>query len=192
MRILARFWRNVLALWLVVRFQRGGSEGVSDLKARMPNLVEDRGAYVPKTGFGLDCVGIGLVEFRLDDSVVGVESDEEVLRVSWQYFGEHIKICVGDVLKVFDRLAGACEVEAGCDVGSANDVDTKFDVIMVDLDSTDARDGLIAPPLEFVRKHVLLSARSILSDNGILALNVIPPNTSIYKTLIHEFRDVFL
>ncbi|XP_061999036.1 uncharacterized protein LOC133716343 [Rosa rugosa] len=372
---------------------KGGSEGVSDLKARIPNFVEDRGAYVPKTGFGLDCVGIGQVEFRLDDCVllhsylvpvvsfvrmdaplhcfsrveggallgflksqlsfqlVGVESDEEVLRVCRQYFGledgehievcvgnalkvidklagacevengrdgliapplefvwkhfllsirsvlcdngilsvsvvppntsfcktlihefqevfnelfeidvgngenfiliavasplmpscdcencflnkpgmaisgaylnsiknifqvvgveadeevlrvsrryfgledgEHIKICVGDVLKVFDRLAGACEVEVGRDMGSANDVDTKFDVIMVDLDSTDARDGLIAPPLEFARKHVLLSARSILSDNGILAINVIPPNTSIYKTLIHEFRDVF-
>ena len=62
---------------------------------------------------------------------------------------------------------------------------------MVDLDASDARDGLIAPPLEFVRKHVLLSARSILSDDGILAVNVIPPNASFYKKLVHEFRDVF-
>ncbi|KAM5550842.1 eEF1A lysine and N-terminal methyltransferase [Rosa sericea] len=216
---------------------------------RMPNLIQTEVRIVPKMGFGLDCVGIGQVEFRLDDSVlvhsylvpmvaslslaapyiqgrirsgvrpkalclgvgggallgflrtqlgfqvVGVEADEEVLRVSRQYFGlddgEHIKVCVGDALKVIDKLAGACEVEVGCDVGSGNDVDTKFDVIMVDLDSSDARDGLIAPPLEFVRKHILLSARSVLSDNGIIAINVIPPNTSFYKTLIHEFRDVF-
>ncbi|KAL6130292.1 PREDICTED: methyltransferase-like protein 13-like [Fragaria vesca subsp. vesca] len=216
---------------------------------RMPNLVQTEVRIVPKMGFGLDCVGIGQVEFRLDDSVLvhsylvpmvaslslaapyiegrirsgarpkalclgvgggallgflrtqlgfqveGVEADEEVLRVSRQYFGledgEHINVHVGDALEVIDKLAGACQVEEGCDVGSGNDVDTKFDVIMVDLDSSDARDGLIAPPLEFVRKHVLLSARSILSDHGILAVNVIPPNTSFYKTLIHTFEDVF-
>ncbi|XP_061995515.1 uncharacterized protein LOC133713493 [Rosa rugosa] len=216
---------------------------------RMPNLVQTEMRIVPKMGFGLDCVGIGQVEFRLDDSVlvhsylvpmvaslslaasyihgriqsgvrpkalclgvgggallgflrtqlvfqvVGVEADEEVLRVSRRYFGrddgEHIKVCVGDALEFIDKLAGAFVVEDGCDVGSGNDVDTTFDVIMVDLDSSDARDGLIAPPLEFVTKHVLLSVRSILSDNGIVAINVIPPNTSFYKTLIHGFRDVF-
>ncbi|XP_061998467.1 uncharacterized protein LOC133715822 [Rosa rugosa] len=216
---------------------------------RMPNLIQTEVRIVPKMGFGLDCVGIGQVEFRLDDSVlvhsylvpmvaslslaapyiegrirsgvrpkalclgvgggallgfmrtqlgfqvVGVEADEEVLSVSRRYFGledgEHIKVCVGDALEFIEKLAGACEVEVGCDVGRGNDVNTKFDVILVDLDSSDARDGLIAPPLEFVRKPVLLSARSILCDNGILAINVIPPNTSFYKTLVHEFRDVF-
>lgn len=227
---------------------------------RMPNLVQTEVLIIPNMGFGLDCVELGEVEFRLDNSVlvhpylvpmvaslrlaapyiegqirsglrpkalclgvgggallgflrtqlgfqvVGVEADEEVLRVSRQYFGledgEHIKVYVGDALEVIGKLAGrgngqnlsfsdAHEVEDGCDVANGNDIDTKFDVIMVDLDSSDARDGLIAPPLEFVRKHVLLSARSVLCDNGILAINVIPPNISFYKTLIHEFREVF-
>ncbi|XP_050385561.1 uncharacterized protein LOC126802070 [Argentina anserina] len=148
------------------------------------------------------CLGVGggallgFLRTQLGFQVVGVEADEEVLRVSRRYFGladhEHVKVCVGDALEFIDKLANTCcKVEEGCDLGSGNDVDAKFDVIIVDLDASDARDGLIAPPLEFARKHVLLSARSILSDDGILAVNVIPSSTSFYKTLVHEFRDVF-
>ncbi|PRQ56380.1 putative S-adenosyl-L-methionine-dependent methyltransferase [Rosa chinensis] len=94
----------------------------------MPNLVETDVRIVPKMGFGLNCVGTGQVEFRLEASVLvhPYLVSVEVLRVSRQYFGpedgEHIKVYVRDALKVVDKLAGACEVENGCDVGNGNDI----------------------------------------------------------------------
>ena len=66
------------------------------------------------------------------------------------------------------------------------------DAIKVDLDSSDATNGTSAPPLEFIRKQVLLAAKSVLCDFGILAINVISPNRSFYEKLIYEFREVFM
>lgn len=158
------------------------------------------------------CVGVGggaLVSFlrtQLDFEVVGVEMDEVVLRVARQYFGledgEFLQVSVGDAIEFLEKLArqivgknpdsfGACSLKDGNFLDNSDRVDNKFDVIMVDLDSGDARNGTSAPPLEFVRKDVLLAARLILSDFGIFVMNVIPPNRSFYDMLIQEFRDVF-
>ncbi|KAJ0101956.1 hypothetical protein Patl1_05947 [Pistacia atlantica] len=138
------------------------------------------------------CVGVGggaLVSFlrtQLCFEVVGVEKDEEVLSVARRYFGledgEYVWFHVGDAIEFIEKLA--CGVNDG-------DLDTKFDVIMVDLDSGDAKSGISAPPLEFVTRNVLLAARLVLSDFGIFVINVIPPNRSFYETLIREFREVF-
>ena len=65
------------------------------------------------------------------------------------------------------------------------------DAIKVDLDSSDATNGTSAPPLEFIRKQVLLVAKSVLCDFGIHAINVISPNRSFYKKLIYEFCEFF-
>lgn len=151
------------------------------------------------------CVGVGggaLVSFlrtQLCFEVVGIEKDEEVLRVARRYFGlengEYVRFHVGDAIEFVEKLAyqvngqnfdssGACGINDG-------DLYTKFDVIMVDLDSGDVKNGISAPPLEFVARNVLLAARLVLSDYGIFVINVIPPNRSFYETLIQEFREVF-
>ncbi|KAK2634195.1 hypothetical protein Ddye_028987 [Dipteronia dyeriana] len=158
------------------------------------------------------CVGVGggaLVSFlgtQLGFEVVGVEMDEQVLRVSRRYFGledgEFIRVCVGDAIEFIEKLAclanvqnsdslGIRGMQDGCYLNNGDGLDTKFDVVMVDLDSDDVRNGVTAPPLEFIRKNVLLAARRVLSDSGILVINVIPPSRSFYEMLIHEFREIF-
>ncbi|XVE99109.1 hypothetical protein REPUB_Repub03eG0168500 [Reevesia pubescens] len=142
------------------------------------------------------CLGVGggaLVGFlktQLGFQVVGVEVDEEVLRVARKYFGledgDFIQVCVGDGMELMEKLARGDSVHEG--VGHA---DPQFDVIMVDLDSGDLRNGVSAPPLEFVRKDILLAARSILCESGIFVINVIPPSRSFYEKLIHDFQEVF-
>ncbi|XVE75526.1 hypothetical protein DITRI_Ditri12bG0100700 [Diplodiscus trichospermus] len=142
------------------------------------------------------CLGVGggaLVGFlktQLGFQVVGVEVDEEVLRVARKYFGledgDFIRVCVGDGMELMQRLAcgdSACEGVVHSDPG--------FDVIMVDLDSGDLRNGVSAPPLEFVRKDVLSAARSILCESGIFVINTMPPSRSFYELLIHDFQEVF-
>ncbi|KAG5237841.1 hypothetical protein OIU76_012637 [Salix suchowensis] len=152
------------------------------------------------------CLGVGggaLLSFlrtELGFEVFGVEMDEEVLRVARQYFGLEdceIHVSVGDAIEYVEKLAGRDRVlVSGEDNGDfylnhANGFGAKFDVIMVDLDSCDARNGVIAPPLEFVKKHILSAARSVLSDFGIFVMNVIPPTRLFYDTLIHEFQEIF-
>ncbi|XP_062091865.1 uncharacterized protein LOC133797815 [Humulus lupulus] len=155
------------------------------------------------------CLGVGggaLLAFlrtQLGFKVLGVEEDEQVLSVARQFFGledcQLLKIFVGDAMKFIEKIAhptrgwnassfGRHEVENDIKM---DDVDAEFDVIMVDLDSCDARSGVSAPPLEFRQKHVLMAAKSILSKNGILVLNVIPQSSAFYETTKHEFQEVF-
>lgn len=133
---------------------------------------------------------IGFLKTKLEFQVVGVEVDEEVLRVARKYFGledgDFIQVCVGDGLELMEKLACG---DTGCE--GVGHIDPPFDVIMVDIDSVDLRNGVTAPPLEFVRKEILLAARSILCESGIFVINTIPPSRSFYETLIHDFQEVF-
>ncbi|GAA0155149.1 methyltransferase [Lithospermum erythrorhizon] len=155
------------------------------------------------------CLGVGggaLVRFlnsQMGFEVFGVEEDETVLQVGRKYFGlessESIHLCVGDAIETIKKLAyrdskwngevssGYCKENGWC----YNRLASKFDVIMVDMDSSDAKLGTCAPPLEFIRKSVLLAAKTILSDFGALIINVIPPTKSLYEKLINELREFF-
>ena len=158
------------------------------------------------------CVGVGggallsFLQTQLGFEVFGVEADEIVLSVAERYFGlevgETIRVFVGDGIEVIEKIGcrvmernlgsfGVHEVENPCFMNDINQCGTKFDVIMVDLDSSDVCNGVSAPPLDFVQRSVLLSARSALCKLGIFVINVIPPNRSFHEMLIHEFREVF-
>lgn len=157
------------------------------------------------------CLGIGggalpaFLKSQLGFEVVGVEEDEVVLRIARQHFGleddEFIPVFVGDGIEFLEKPTGqatryvghccAFEDEEACSYNDAVDLDAKYDVIMVDLDSSDAKAGISAPPVEFIKKSVLAAAKMALHEFGILVLNVIPPTKSFYDILVCEFRVVF-
>lgn len=137
------------------------------------------------------CLGVGggaLLRFLSDQlgfEVVGVEEDEVVLSVAKKYFGlrdsESVHVRIGDGMEFMQRLA----------LKGESDVGGKFDVVMVDLDSSDARMGTSAPPLDFVRKPALLAAREIICQRGVLIINVIPASKAFYQRVVTEFQEVF-
>lgn len=157
------------------------------------------------------CLGVGggaLLTFlttQLGFEVMGVDSDKEVLRVAKHYFGledgECMHVVVGDAIESMKKLAYPENLQeissfADCELNGfshsvVGQVNHKFDVVMVDLDSSDIRNGISSPPLEFVRKNVLLAAKLVLSEFGILAINVIPPTKSFYDNLVNHFLEVF-
>ncbi|CAK8571158.1 unnamed protein product [Lathyrus sativus] len=148
------------------------------------------------------CLGVGggaLLSFlaiQLGFEVIGVDSDKEVLKVAKNYFGleesEFIHLILGDAVKYMKKLAYQADSELyGFDHLVNGEVAHKFDAIMVDLDSSDIRDGISSPPLEFVRKNVLLAAKLVLSELGILVVNVISPSKSFYDNLVNHFQKVF-
>ncbi|XP_024994331.1 methyltransferase-like protein 13 [Cynara cardunculus var. scolymus] len=117
------------------------------------------------------CLGVGggaLLSFlntRLGFEVVGVEADE---------------VACG-------RMKGDThdlQVNIDC-------LNAKFDVVMVDLDSSDVRTGISAPPPESVRKPFFQASKSVLHDHGFFVINVVPPDERFYVTLIQELQDVF-
>ncbi|PWA75236.1 S-adenosyl-L-methionine-dependent methyltransferases superfamily protein [Artemisia annua] len=138
------------------------------------------------------CLGVGggaLLSFlnnELGFEVVGVEVDEVVLSVARQYFGlndgKSVRVVVGDAIEMIEKAA--------CGV-SIDGLDAKFDVVMVDLDSSEAISGISAPPPEFVRKSVFQVMKSFLHDHGVLVINVISPNKVFYGNLVRELQDVF-
>ncbi|KAF3780249.1 Methyltransferase-like protein 13 [Nymphaea thermarum] len=65
-------------------------------------------------------------------------------------------------------------------------------VILIDVDSNDARTGLSAPPVEFVRERVVLACRLALHSRGILVINVIPPSKCFYNNIVSVFKKFFL
>ena len=154
------------------------------------------------------CLGVGggalltFLAIQLGFEVIGVDSDNEVLEVAKNYFGledsEFIRVIVGDAVKYTKKLADpgkqcskSSEPNGFGHMVNGEVTCHKFDAVMVDLDSSDIRDGISSPPLEFVRKHVLLAAKQVLSEFGILAINVISPSQSFYDNVVNLFQKVF-
>ncbi|KAL6646181.1 hypothetical protein ACP70R_017789 [Stipagrostis hirtigluma subsp. patula] len=137
------------------------------------------------------CAGVGggslpmSIRMGLQFSVIGIEADAAVLDVARNYFGlvedEFLCVHVGDAIQMIQDFAHQAEP------------DMNFSAIMVDLDSSDAMCGVSAPPLEITYGSVLLAARKILDQHGVLILNVIPPaaDGSFYRGLVDVLRQVF-
>ncbi|EPS63535.1 hypothetical protein M569_11251, partial [Genlisea aurea] len=133
------------------------------------------------------CLGVGggalisCLTSILNFEVVGVEEDEVVLEVAKKYFGLELN---GPMIHLFTEDA-ICFVEKQASLGS------EFDVIMVDLDSTDAMVGTsAAPPAEFIRNSVVLSVAELLSPEGVLIINAVPLKASFYETLIESLQEI--
>jgi hypothetical protein len=158
------------------------------------------------------CLGVGggalltFMAIQLGFDVIGVDSDTEVLKVAKNYFGleesEFLHVIVGDAVKYIKKLAyrgkrnnkssfADSESDGFDHLRNGDELTHKFDVVMIDLDSGDIVDGISSPPLEFVRKRVLQAAKLVLSEFGILAINVISPSQSFYDNLVNHFQKVF-
>ncbi|KAF5206882.1 methyltransferase-like protein [Thalictrum thalictroides] len=159
------------------------------------------------------CIGVGggallsFLQAHFGFEVFGVECDEMVVKVAKQYFGlvegDLLRVCIGDGIEVVEKFATkhnrgnmasggiGDDVENDQNVDVFGGLDIPFDIIMVDLDARDARNGLGAPPFEFIRKQVLLATKLALHKHGILAVNVIPVSKTFYDYLICELREVF-
>ncbi|PIN05495.1 putative spermine/spermidine synthase [Handroanthus impetiginosus] len=135
------------------------------------------------------CLGVGggallgFLNAHLNFEVVGVEEDEVVIEVAKKYFGlendELVHLFAEDGIEYVQNFAKNVSEES------------MFDVIMVDLDSSDVALGVCAPPVQFVRKSVLMAVREVLCEEGVVVINTIPSSKLFYERLICEIKDVF-
>ncbi|XP_055830740.1 uncharacterized protein LOC129899730 [Solanum dulcamara] len=168
----------------------------SFLDAKIGNGIKPKALCLGVGGGAL----LGFLSSQLGFQVLGIEADNVVLQVARKYFGlesgNSICLCVGDALEMIGKFATQVESDGFCGYVLENgehldDFDGKFDVIMVDLDSSDANIGRSAPPLAFFQKSVLLATKTLLSKDGVVIINVIPSDQSSYKLVITEIQEVF-
>lgn len=139
------------------------------------------------------CLGVGggaLLSFlntQLGFEVVGVEEDEAVLGLARRRFGlpenPYIRVHIGDGIELLKNRSFCGKHDRV--------LDSKFDVVMVDLDSSEAGIGTMAPPVAFVEESVLVATRAILCKSGIVVMNVIPSSRLSYEKLTDDFNKVF-
>ncbi|KAI3520372.1 hypothetical protein L1887_09758 [Cichorium endivia] len=147
------------------------------------------------------CLGVGggsLLSFlntELGFEVTGVEVDEVVLTAATQHFGLHrsdsIRLIVGDAIEAIQNFATRGDTHESDSQVKIDWLDGKYDVVMVDLDSSDAQYGHTYPPPEFVKKSVFQTLRLLLGDHGVLIMNVVPLDNVFYTKLIQKLKDVF-
>ncbi|KAJ0976777.1 hypothetical protein J5N97_012251 [Dioscorea zingiberensis] len=150
------------------------------------------------------CLGVGggallmFLHSKFDFDVLGVEADPVVLSIAKRHFGllegEFLRVHLGDGISFIESVAQQEEALQQSSerrphlLGGSG---MRFDVIMVDLDAGDALYGTSAPPLKFVGRSVLLAAKMVLLDHGIIVVNVIPQGGAFYSKLVHVFRELF-
>ncbi|CAH1438116.1 unnamed protein product [Lactuca virosa] len=145
--------------------------------------------------------------------VTGVEADAMVISAARFHFGLNNsgfnRLIVGDAietiqnfpppkpeedsdeLKVDDDIPEGDKDDSKVDENVPQEYHPKFDVILVDLDSSEAKNGFSAPPPEFVKKPVFESLRSLLDDHGVLIIHVVSLNQVFYTTLVEELKENF-
>ncbi|KAL3699905.1 hypothetical protein R1sor_017927 [Riccia sorocarpa] len=70
-------------------------------------------------------------------------------------------------------------------------MDPRFEMIIVDVDASDARLELSAPPVAFLGQKFLLSAVIALKEHGMLVINVISSRKETYEEVIAALGAIF-
>ncbi|KAL3696152.1 hypothetical protein R1sor_010228 [Riccia sorocarpa] len=70
-------------------------------------------------------------------------------------------------------------------------MDPRFEMIIVDVDASDARLELSAPPVAFLGQKFLLSAVIALKEHGMLVMNVISSRKEAYEEVIEALGAIF-
>ncbi|CAK9870885.1 unnamed protein product [Sphagnum jensenii] len=80
---------------------------------------------------------------------------------------------------------------SGKSIMSCESCDPRVHVIIVDVDEGDARLGLSSPPSSFLQCRFLMGTKIALHRGGILAMNVVPFEETLYQGVIATLMGVF-
>nr|GEX31424.1 methyltransferase-like protein 13 [Tanacetum cinerariifolium] len=127
-------------------------------------------------------LGAGLLPMFLNGSipflqVEAAELDPVVVDLARGYFGfkedERLKVHVTDGIKFVE------------------DISTKVDILIVDVDSPDSSSGLTCPAADFVEESFLKMVKSSLSEEGLFVINLVSRSPAIKEMVISRMKVVF-
>lgn len=132
--------------------------------------------------------------------VTVVEVDPAVVSVARRCFGAEesgsgrVRVVTADAFSVVERLADA--VAAGAEESGAEPAPPLWprqavDVVMVDMDSKDLREGLSFPPSRLVSLEFIAKLRGCLRPGGVLVVNMACRASEMQARVVAAFRAAF-
>ena len=118
--------------------------------------------------------------------VAAVELDPEIVSIATRCFGFHkssarMSVAVGDGIKYMNDMA------------ALDGDDNTFDVVVFDVDAKDGLStGVSFPPAAFLEDDFVRRVHAnVLSDDGILCINVASRSESMFKNTLQKLGDMF-
>ncbi|KNA23972.1 hypothetical protein SOVF_019750, partial [Spinacia oleracea] len=159
-------------------------------------------------------LGAGLLPMLLHKcmdflQVEAVELDPVMLSLAKDYFGfcedERLKVHLADGVQFLKNLTisslqegvnitGSKESISGSSLGASNvrhQPVQKFDIIVVDVDSSDSSSGLSCPAADFVEDSFFATVKDVLSEQGLFVINLVSRSPSIKEVIVSRMRTVF-
>jgi hypothetical protein len=119
-----------------------------------------------------------------------VELDPAVAKVAEQYFGldnvsvsGYLTMHIGDGLKIGVEESGS-EPSVAIPPGS-------LDFIAIDVDAKDSSVGMSCPPVAFLDASYLETLRTLLTDGGVLTINVSARDPEMLDLACRKVADIF-
>ncbi|RVW99834.1 Methyltransferase-like protein 13 [Vitis vinifera] len=68
---------------------------------------------------------------------------------------------------------------------------SKFDTLIIDVDSSDSSSGMTCPAADFVEESFLLTVKDSLSDQGLFDVNLVSRSRAIKNMVVSRMKAVF-
>ncbi|XP_050372239.1 uncharacterized protein LOC126790137 [Argentina anserina] len=147
--------------------------------------------------------------------IEAVELDPIVIKLAKEYFGftedDHLQVHIADGIQ-YVRKALFAEDEKSCVGGNENgqcnfespssngnglashvegQVNSKLDIVIIDVDSADSSSGMTCPAANFVDESFLQCVKDALTENGLFIINLVSRSQDIKDTVILRMKSVF-
>ncbi|PON31454.1 Methyltransferase type [Parasponia andersonii] len=135
-----------------------------------------------------------------------VELDPMVLNLARVYFGfteqEHLQVHIADgvqfIREITSSTSNVFSVPGNEDASSnrsctsqGGSVNTKVDIIIIDVDSADSSSGMTCPAADFVEDSFLQTVKKNLSEKGLFVINLVARSQAIKDGVISRMKEVF-
>ncbi|XP_054717727.1 eEF1A lysine and N-terminal methyltransferase-like [Uloborus diversus] len=131
-------------------------------------------------GLGGGTLAMYLYKHFPEAVIEAVELDSEIVNVAKKWFqlgtDDRLKVYVKDGIEFFKEV-----VQKG----------QKYDTVILDVDSKDPSLGINSPPVEFLEEPVLDLLTQVVSDSGVVILNLACRNLELRKDTLAKLKSVF-
>ena len=132
--------------------------------------------------------------------ITAVDLDDNVMTIATSHFGfkvdDKMTVRIGDGLKVMAERPKEemASLEKDCSEPQSDEIlfpASSMSLIVIDVDSKDTTVGMSCPPVTFISIEYLNELRSLLRNDGVLALNVSARDPTMLDIVRKNVRSVF-
>ncbi|KAM7261401.1 hypothetical protein ACFE04_008768 [Oxalis oulophora] len=176
---------NVYHGYLASSYHTGIISGFMLISSYLESMASS-GKMVQAAVIGL---GAGLLPMFLHGCmpflhIVAVELDSVMLNLAKDHFG----FVEGSRMEV--QIADGIQfVKQGRNSLTTGSNSTKFDILIIDVDSSDSSSGMTCPAADFVEQSFLQTALDSLSEQGLFVVNLVTRSAAIKDSIVSRMKE---